>query len=175
MSQPPDDARIRERSGAVNEAWERTIEETELIADERRKQGWEAVTIPTLHTSPTGEPRGAEDRPGLVHVVPDNHAEAFADAFEAGEFPEFEVYRNEVEGNVFVVTELVDPETETVILIRGRYDVSLAKGMIAAATRKGAIYTHVKTIDDTLLGSVRHELIAPFVPELEHDGNEDGE
>ncbi|WP_114576854.1 hypothetical protein [Saliphagus sp. LR7] len=172
MSQPPDDARIRERSGAVNEAWERTIEETELIADERREQGWEAVTIPTVHTSPTGEPREAEDQPGLVHVVPDNHAEAFTDAFEAGEFPEFEVYRNEVEGNVFVVTELVDPETKTVVLIRGRYDFSLAEGMISAAMETEAIYTHVKTIDGTLLGSIRHELLTPFVPGLEHDGDE---
>lgn len=169
MSQPPDDARIRERSGAVTEAWERTIEETELIADERRERGWEAVTIPTAHTSPAGEPRGAEDQPGLVHIVPDNHADSFAETFDPEAFTEFEAYRNEVEGNVFVVTELVDPEHETVILIRGRYDHSLADGMIAAATTEGAIYTHVKTIDDTLLGSVRHELISPFVPGLERE------
>lgn len=172
MSQPPDDARIRQRSAAVNEAWEQTIEETELIAEDRRERGWEAITIPAAHTSPAGEPRDAEEQPGLVHIVPDNHADAFADAFESGTFPEFEVYRNEVEGNVFLVTELVDPETETVVLIRGRYDFSLAEGMISAAMETGAIYTHVKTIDGTLLGSIRHELVTPFVPGLEHEGDE---
>lgn len=168
MSQPgngsPD---VRRRSRAVKEAWVRTNDEMELIADRRREEGWEVVSMPTVHTSPVSRDQGKDDRFGLVHVLPNNHAESFSEAFERGEFPEYQAYRNEVDGYVYLVTELLDPESGTVILVAGQYDLRLAEGMVTTALDEDCLYTHVKTIDGTALGSVRHEVFEGFLPDLD--------
>lgn len=170
MSQPEDDAmRMQRRSKAVKEAWSRTNEEMKLVAEQRREDGWEAVSMPTVHTSPVSKSQGNDDRFGLVHVLPDNHAESFSDAFERGDFPQYEAYRNEIDGHVYLVTELIDPESETIILLASHYDFQLAKGMVTTALDEEILYTHVKTIDGTLLGSIEHDVFDPLVPGINRD------
>ena len=165
MTKPDDDSiGVRKRSQAATEAWSRTNEEMAVIAEDRRDDGWEVVSMPTVHTSPVSKSQGEDDRFGLVHVVPDNHAEAFSDAFEQGEFPEYEAYRNEIDGFVYLVTELIDPGSETIILLASQYDLQLSKGMMTTVLDEETLYTHVKTIDGTVLGSVRHEVFEPLVP-----------
>ncbi|MFP9192615.1 DUF7529 family protein [Natronosalvus vescus] len=167
MSKRDDDSvGLRARTPAVKEAWKRTNQDMEAIADERREDGWEVITMPAVHTSAVGRDDN-EDYYGLVHIIPDNHADAFSDTFESGSFPRWEAYRNDVDGFVFLVTELMDPETKTAILVAGQYNMQLAKGMVTTAIRTGALYSHFKTINGTELGSVRYEEIDPFIPNVE--------
>ncbi len=156
---------VDRRPSAVKEAWRLTNEDMAAIADRRRKEGWDVVTMPALHTSPVSRDMGEDpDRFGLVHVVPDNFTEGFETAYRDGEFDEYLAYREEVGNSVFLVTEHQDPETRTIIAIAAHYDAQLAGGMVRSAEEVGAIYTHVKTIDGRTLGSFRHGNYRPFLP-----------
>lgn len=155
-----------ERDGNVyGEAWERTVGEMRLLAEQRCEDGWDAVPVVAGNTASTNPESGSDDRFGLVFVVPRSDAESFADAFERGTFSEYEVYRNTVEGAVFLVVEYRDPEERLAILVAGQYLLERASGMVAAAAREGRIHTYVQTLDGTVLGSFRHEDYGKFVPE----------
>ncbi|SEW01557.1 DUF7529 family protein [Natrinema salifodinae] len=159
------------RSGAGNArkvAWSRTLDDTDAIAEQRRDDGWDVVSIAAVDTAPMSREVGPDDRFGTVYVIPDNDADSFTDAYERGEFSRYEAYRNETEGYVYLVTELLDPNTETAILLAGQYQRRYADGMIAAAEEENVLYTHVETLDGTVLGSVRHEEYEPLLP----DGSE---
>lgn len=157
---------VDRRSHAVKEAWKLTNEDMAAVAERRRQEGWDVVTMPALHTSPVSRDMGEDpDRFGLVHVIPDNFADGFEAAYGRGEFSEYLAYREAVENSVFLVTELQDPETRTVIVIAAHYNGQLAGGMVRSAVDAGVIYTHVKTVDGTTLGSFEHENYRPFIPE----------
>lgn len=162
----PDRVEEFENTGSVaKNAWVRTIEDMEALADERREQGWDVVAIPAGDTTAVSRDAGNDDRFGIVHVIADNHAEEFSEAFERGSFPRYEAYRNEVSGFVYLVTELLDPETETAILLAGQYRLRHASGMVEAARDEGVLYTHVQTLDGTALGTFRHDEFGPLVPD----------
>lgn len=150
---------------ATSEAWKRTVEEMRLLAEQRREDGWEVVPIVAGNTAPTSPEDRPDDRLGLVFVVPGSDAEPFTDAFDRGTFPEYEVYRNTVEGGVFLVVEYRDPEESAAILIAGQYRLERADAMVTAADREERMETHVQTLDGTVLGSFRHEEYEKFVPE----------
>lgn len=152
-------------TSATKEAWIQTNEDMTALAEQRREQGWNTVAIPAAHTAPMARDVGNDDRFGIVHVIPGNYAEAFSDAFEGREFPRYEAYRNEVENAVFLVTELLDPETSTAVLLAGQYELQNASGMVNAAETEGCLYTHVETLDGTPLGSFRHAEYEPLIPD----------
>lgn len=123
-----------------------------------------------MHTDAVGAEQGSDDRFGLVHVIPDNHADAVTDAFEPGEFTRFKAYRNEVDGDAFLATELLDPKRELALVVASSYDLRRADPMLQSARDEGALYTHAKTLDGTHLGSVRHAEWEPLVPASDGDG-----
>ncbi|OLZ41670.1 hypothetical protein A6E15_12045 [Natrinema saccharevitans] len=159
----PGSLRRRDPQGIQTDAWKQTLEDAEAIAQERRDEGWEVVTIVAAHTDTVSRDMGGDDRFGLVHVIPNNYVETFTDVFDSDEFTEYLVYGTEIDGFMFVVTELIDPETERSILIPSRYDLARADGMITSAEDEDALYTHVKTIDGTILGSFEHDEYELFV------------
>ncbi|QSW98037.1 DUF7529 family protein [Haloterrigena alkaliphila] len=166
MSRIGDDGTVEPgTTSATKQAWVQTNEDMTALAEQRRDEGWETVAIPAAHTAPLSRDAGRDDRFGIVHVIPGNHADAFADAFENREFPRYEAYRNEVGQAVFFVTELLDPETSTAILLAGQYEFQNAPGMVNAAEAEGCLYTHVETLDGTILGSFRHDEYKPLIPD----------
>lgn len=168
---PVDEVEEFETTGSVaKDAWMRTIEDMKALADERRERGWDVVAIPAGDTAPVSRDAGGDDRFGIVHVIADNHADDFSEAFERGTFPRYEAYRNEVSGYVYLVTELLDPETETAILLAGQYRLRRASGMVATAREEGVLYTHVQTLDGTPLGTFRHDEFEPLVPDAGRAG-----
>lgn len=146
-------------------AWQRTLDDMTTMSDELEAEGWDVVTLAAGHTAPKPPDAGESDRFGFVHVVPDNQAEEFAEAFEAGEFPQYRVFRNEMQGRVFMVTQLLDPDAEQVVLIASNFEMRHAPGLVTAALEEGEIYTHVQTLDKTHLGSFRHDDVEKFFPE----------
>lgn len=148
-------------------AWQETLDDMEAMAEEREAKGWDTVTVTALDGAPKDSELDDRDRHGLVFVVPDNQAEDLEAAIEAGEFPRYDVYRAERSGEVFVVVEYLDPETETAILVAGTYELRYAAGMVEEGREEGETFTHYQTLDTTPVGSFRHEgadAVEKFVP-----------
>lgn len=170
----PDDA-PNERAGppepgelgtaAIKSAWQQTLEDARALEAEREEEGWEVVSLVAGDTAPTTPESGRDDSFGLVFVVPGSDAEAFAEAFERGTFPRYEVYRNTADGHVFLVVEYLDPEEGLTVLVAGAHSLERADGMAKVAQREGEMYTHVRKLDGTVLGSFRHEKYEKFLPD----------
>ena len=149
-------------------AWSQTLDDMQALADELREEGWETViTAPTVDTAPEPPEEGPESRWGLVHVVPDNYADDVGEAVEAAEFPKFDVFRATAEGRVFLVTQLLDPETQTAVLVAGNFERRVARGAVNAAVEHDEFYTHLQTLDGTPIGSFQHESYEKFFPEAD--------
>lgn len=150
------------------QAWKATLADMDAIAEEREADGWDVLTLAAGDTAPLG--RGTEDDEGefgLSYVVGADDAEAFRDAFEAGEFPVYDVYRQTQLGHVFVVTELRDPDTDQVVLIAGGYLQYDEKMCAYTAREEGEMYTHVKKLDGTKLGVFHHDGYEKFFPKAD--------
>ena len=155
--------RRKDPSGAKIEAWKETLETMEEIAEDRRNDGWEVVTVRAAHTDTVSKDMREHDRFGLMHVVPRSDGERFADAYDPEEFTEFLVYGADVSGFMYAVTELIDPEAKRSILIASQYDMTRARGMVQNAHEEGVLYTYVKKIDGTILGKFEHEEFEPLL------------
>ncbi|KPN31605.1 hypothetical protein SY89_02354 [Halolamina pelagica] len=160
------------RDDAVEEADHETrregsvaaVEDARRLADERRENGWEAVVVPAVDTAPVPEDadRGYS---GFVHVVPESVADAVSAACDRAAFPQYDAYRRQVGGEFFFVVELLDPATETALLIAGTYRSTDAVPLYRQASREGVVRTHLKRLNGERLGSVEHESIEKLFPE----------
>jgi len=169
-NQTGDERKLRHTAEPRREAWEGTLEELAALADERRADGWDVVDVAAIHTDPVTPDMGDdEERFGIVYTIADNHADAVIEAFEVGEFTEYQAYGRIVAGYVFQVVELLDPERERALLIASSYDRTRARGLSEAAREHDRLYTHAKTIDGTPLGVVKHEAYEPLLPEGKSD------
>lgn len=164
--------RVREVAGTEVHAaaWEETRSDMEALAEERREGGWDVVTMTAgdvrIEARDTGPQADDEDRYGLAFVVPKGDAEAFAEVFEEGAFPAYEVYRAERDGRVFLVVSYFDPESETCILVAATYLKREASALVRTVAETEEMYTHVEKLDRTHLGSFRHEDHTKFFPEI---------
>lgn len=153
----PKVARIEDQGEIHPEAWSRTLEEMELIAEDRRKDGWSVTTIMTPHTDGVSKDMGDHDRFGLMHIIPNNYIDDFLDAYDGDAYTDYLFYTNEVDSFVYGVIELIDPEHERSILIAFRYDMIFAGGMVGSAMEEGRLYSHIKRIDGEILASIPYE------------------
>jgi hypothetical protein len=152
---------------AFKDAWAATLEDMEALAEEYESEGWDTLTIAAGDTAPEPPDAGDDDRFGLVHTIPDDDAEAFTEAVEPGEFPRYDVFRNESDGRVFLVTVLADPETSLAVLIAGSFERRHAPALVNTVMQEGEMYTHVQTLDSTQVGTFRHDDPEKFFPEAE--------
>lgn len=156
--------RIAAHADRNKDAWQRTLEDMRTLEADREAEGYDVVAVAAGHTAPKSHDAGDTDLYGLVHVVPGNFADAVAAACDAMADPAYEVYRASTETRVFLVTELLDTDGETALLLAGNYRRDVARGLILAARETGRTFTHVRTLDGTHLGSFVHEDPAKFFP-----------
>lgn len=149
------------------DAWQGTIEDMQALGEELEAEGWDVCTVASGQTATEDPAAGETDRWGLTHVIPDNFAEEFDEYFEEGGYPEYDVFRQEVEGRLFLVTLLEDPDAQSAILIAGQFQLFEAGPLVATAKEEGEVYTHVTTLDGTLHGSFRHDQPSKFFPNYE--------
>ena len=125
-------------AGQLKAAWEDTIADMKAIAEEWREEGYEVTDIISVDAGPIGRDSNDEDGEyGMEFVIPDDDADAFVEAFEAGEYGQYDVYRGEVEADAFIVEELVDHEVERVILLAGAYHLRDTRMAAWAAREEG--------------------------------------
>lgn len=158
--------RVIDDTGAQTAAWQQTLEDMESIAEQRREEGWDVETFTTAHTGPISRDMNDDpDRFGLVTVLPDNYAEDFRTIYEENDLDQYQVYSSEVEGFMYLVIEVLDFDAKTSLMLALRYDLVLAKGMIASAYDEGALFTYVQQIDGTEIGVFQHDEFEPMLPE----------
>ncbi|MFC6731205.1 MULTISPECIES: hypothetical protein [unclassified Haladaptatus] len=159
--------RLAQDADVLKSGWTATIEEMKAMAAEYEEQGWNAYYVASGHTATEPPSVGPEGRFGIVHVIPGNYADDFVKAFEQGEFPEYDVFRQEADGHVFFVTKLVDEDSKNAIFIAGQYELWNAANTVSHAMEVGHIFTHVQKLDGTMLGSFKHDDPAKFFPHAE--------
>lgn len=162
MSDPTDDAPAAIE--ARKDAWRRTLQELEHISAELEEEGWDVVAIPVGHAAPEPPDAGDDDRFGFIHVIPGNYESAFREAFEPAGFEQYNVYRQAVGGQVFFILELLDPSTETAILLAAQFSTHHAQELKSTVAEEGVVYTHVQRLDGTPLGTYRHDEPERFFP-----------
>jgi hypothetical protein len=159
----------QERDAALAEtydrAWELTIGDAERMTEGRAEKGWETVILPAGDMAPEPPEDGPEGRYGLVYVVPGNRADRLEALLETATVPDYEVYRTLVDGQVFIVTELLDPEAEVAAYVAGNYELRAAERLIETAAERGQVYTHLQRLDQTPVASFEHEEWQRFFPE----------
>ena len=133
--------RITSNVDVKKDAWSETIDDMKAMAAELEAEGWDVFYVAAGHTAP--------------------------ETPEAGEYPEYDVFRQELSGTVFSVTVLRDPDSMTAILIASALTLSDAPEMINKSRSEGKTYTHVQTLDKTHLGSFEHEAPEKFFPNFE--------
>ncbi len=168
----PQIERRRDPQGVHQASWSRTLETMHRLADERRDDGWEVVTVMAAHTDTVSKDMGDHDRFGLTHIIPNNHVDAFSDTYDPDRFTEYQAYGTDVQGFKYVVLELLDLDGNRSILIACRYDMMYADGMIKNARNEGVLYSHVKTIDGTILGTFAHQTYDSLVAPAERAASE---
>lgn len=165
---------VRPQTPPEKQAWKATNEDMEAIAEERREEGWEVISMPSLHVNPMNREDEPDELSGLAFIIPNNHADDFEEAYEKGEFPEYLVYRREVKQSAFLVLELIDPDSDTIILVAGRYDLQHARNAIPAIIEQKEIEVVMQTIDGSEFASFRFDDYGAFLP-TEDDYDDEAE
>ncbi|WP_144927222.1 DUF7529 family protein [Halorubrum salsamenti] len=163
---PEEEAFVRHRERFGEEhitAWEQTLEETDMLAEDRREDGWETTVVMVPHTDTVSKDMKDHDRFGLMHVVPNNYADAFVEAYDEEAYTEYLVYGDAIDGVMYVAIELIDPDEKRSIFVPCKYDMTMAEGMTQSAIDEGALYSHFKTISGETLGRFRYEEFQPLV------------
>lgn len=164
---------VRPQTPPEKQAWKATNEDMEAIAEERREDGWDVVSMPSLHVNPMNRADEPDEPSGLAFIIPNNHADDFETAHENGEFPEYLVYRREVKQSAFLVLELIDPDSDTIILVAGRYDLQHARDAIPAIVEQEEIGVVMQTIDGTQFASLRFDDYGAFISTPDENEGED--
>lgn len=152
-------------AGVLKSAWQDTLDDTEALADEHRAAGYDVTVIPSVDAGPIGRDTNDPDGEyGVEFVIADNHVDRFTSAFEAGDYPTYDVYRAEVENEVFFVVELVDEDAEHAILLAGAFALRDTAMAAFAARDEGETYTFVRTMDGERHGAFEHEGYRKFFP-----------
>lgn len=159
--------RIAANADAEKDAWGMTLEDMNAMADELESDGWNVVEVAATHTAPENKDAGDTDRFGFVYVIPDNYADDLREAVEAGTFPQYRVFRKEVSSRVFMLTQFLDPDTETAILLAGTYEMMHAPGLVKNAMNEDEMFSYVQTLDGTVHGTFRHDDYTKFFPNPE--------
>jgi len=145
-------------------AWSETLDDAQRMAEGREAEGWETLVLPAGDTAPEPPGDGPEGRYGLVYVVPGNRGETFTEMHTYASFPAYDVFRATVHGQVFIVTELLDPDQEVAVYVAGNYELRVADRLVQTAAEEGRMYTHLQKLDGTVLGSFEHEDWRKFFP-----------
>ncbi|MXR20125.1 DUF7529 family protein [Halobacterium bonnevillei] len=147
------------------DAWQQTLDDLDALAEKHREDGTDVTAIAAVDAGPIGRDTNDPDGEyGMEFVIADNHVEEFQAAFEAGDYPEYDIYRGEAASDAFVVLELNDPDAERTILLAGAYPLRDETMCAYAAREEGEMYTYVRTLDGTRYGAFHHEGYRKFFP-----------
>lgn len=149
-------------------AWKKTLQELEAQVERLEDDGWQTVAFPAGHTGPEVPTDGDEsnNRFGLTHIIPGNKVDELLRLREQGSFEDYQVFKNTVHGQEFVLTAILDHPTKSVVLIAGNYQQQRAEPLKEIAMDEGVMYTHIRKLDGTYIATFEHEDPTHFFPDL---------
>lgn len=135
-------------AGALD-AWEGVVDDMETTAEGYREDGWETLELHPGDVTPLPAMAGrGGDQYGLDVLVPGDEYENLSEAVEGAEFDEYEVYRAQEGGLVFLVLATKSTATKRVVLLPLYYGIEDARLMLDRATEEGRMLTHVRPLSD---------------------------
>lgn len=155
----------RDTPSPQSAAWERTREEASDIVAEHESAGWTATLVTAGHVAPETPERSDTDRPALEFVVPGEDAAAVESAVATVDFDATRVHRRAMEGWTFLVIELLATAAERAILVAGAYESRFEAPIASAARDSGTVLTVIRTLDETVAATFRHDDPSVFFPE----------
>ncbi|MFC4358022.1 hypothetical protein ACFO0N_08690 [Halobium salinum] len=150
----------------VLDVWERVVDDMEATAAEYREDGWETLElhpgdvtpIPGTRdqppTAPGEDAAGGEavdlpeDTFGLDALLPGDEFEAVSEAIESATFDEFEVFRADSGGVVFLVLAMLAPDADRAVLLPLYYATGDATAMARRAREAGEMRVVVRPLSD---------------------------
>lgn len=147
--------------------WAQAVQEMRAMAADRESEGFETLAIPSANTAPIAPSQGDDNRIGLSHLVDRSDGQDFVAYYDGRNFTDTGVYQAVEGGHVFLVTEHVDYDDEVIIFIAGTYRMMDAVDLVKAATHRGKLYTYVRKLDRSILGTFEHEDLSAFFPDPE--------
>ncbi|WP_136689868.1 DUF7529 family protein [Halorhabdus amylolytica] len=162
-----DGERLLATSETAHSGWEQTLTDVEAMARDRADSGFETVILTSDNTTPKPPETGETDEWGLVYIVASNQAQEFLTVSDRAEFDDTIVYQASSAGHVFVVTECLDTERNLALFVAGTYSMQNASALVEAAVEREKMYTHLKKLDGTLLGTIEHDDAEQFFPDPE--------
>ncbi|ACM55669.1 DUF7529 family protein [Halorubrum lacusprofundi] len=163
-----DDAQRRAQTVKQSKAGlQQTIADMKAMAADREEAGYETLTVAAGDTTPKTPDTGESDEWGLSYVVPSNVEDEFVALYDRASFDEIGVYQADAEGIRFIVTEYLDHDEQIAVFIAGTFRLQFAAPLARTALDRGHMYTHVKKLDGTHLGSIDHDDPDAFFPDPE--------
>ncbi|MCU4716664.1 DUF7529 family protein [Halapricum hydrolyticum] len=166
-AEPDPSDHLAQAGEQAQSGWEQTISDMRRMAADRADSGYEVLTIAAGDTTPKPPSAGETDEWGLSYIIPSNYADDFTDVYERATFEETGVYQADSTGFAFIVTECLDHDEEIALFIAGTYQLQFAAPLVRTAMDRGRMYTHVKKLDGTNLGTIEHDDPEAFFPHPE--------
>ncbi len=167
--EPPDPQveRLKDPTGVHMETWSRVLDEMDTLAEGRREEGWDVLTVVGAHTDVITRDMRDHDRFGIQHIIPDNHADDVVGFYDEEAFTEYLVYGRDIQRFMYLITEFIDSTNERSLLVAGRYDMARGQALLQNAREEGVLNTYLKRIDGTIEVQFEHEdwepLLAPLL------------
>lgn len=145
--------------------WERVEEDLEATAAEYREAGWDVMTLDVgdVTALPSGI-EGGTDRIGLDALVPGDQFERLQELVADREFDEYETYRGQAGGAVFLVLAMLDTDGGTAVMLPLFYLTREAEPWMNAAREAGTTSTFVRPLDDSARVVFSHADPTDFFP-----------
>ncbi len=156
-------------SNVARDGWKRTLEDVEAMLNDRQAAGYETLFVPGANTAASAPDTGETDEWGLSYIVGSEKAEEFLAFYKETDFDETAVYQAVSTGYAFVVTELIDHDTDHILFVAGSYQLRFAGPLVRTATERGEMQTHLRTIDGTTLAVIEHDDVDAFFPEPQRE------
>lgn len=149
-------------SPVAKDAWERTLKDAERTAEDLADDGWTTLTVPTGAVTVKSPSAGDTNRFGFIHIVPGNYADEYDETFSDGNYTSYDVFRKEIEREVYFITVLYAPDSRKAVLLAGAFLSGQQDKLKEVAAEEGEVYTHLQRLDGTHLSSVKHEQFEKF-------------
>lgn len=127
--------------------WEGVVEDMEATAAEYREEGWETLELhPGDVTALPAVEERVDGRFGLDVLVPGDEYEALSELVAGATFDEYDVFRAQENGVVFLVVATKSTATNQVVLLPAYYGIEDGQLMLKRARDEGEMQTHVRPL-----------------------------
>jgi len=137
------------------------------MAADREEAGYETLTVAAGDTTPKTPDTGESDEWGLSYVVPSNVERRVRCTVRPSQFRRDRGLPGRRGGGPIHRHRISTTTSRSPCFIAGTFRLQFAAPLARTALDRGHMYTHVKKLDGTHLGSIDHDDPDAFFPDPE--------